>query len=734
MTSLRNPLLMGAAFVTTLACGLALSLNAPARARSVSRAERAGSDCCAVERHQTPDAPNADMFATGRATIVPVAFRQAGSPSARQDMSAMQGDTLPAHAVWLESLDLNQMEQGYGSARPAHSVDNNPLRLGGMTFAHGVGTHANSTLLVSLKGAAKRFTAVVGVDDEKAQSEATVTFEVYVDGKKVADTGKMKGGDAPKLLTVDLTGAKRMALLVTDAGDGMNSDHADWAGARFDMADGATGKIEAASVPRDPARMIMPTPDPRPAIHGPRITGATPKHPFLFLIPATGDGPLTFSAQNLPKGLTLDSKTGIITGALDGAGSTDVTLTVQGAKGRASRKLTIVGGDHKLNLTPPMGWNSWNCWAGAVDANKVKASTNGMIQSGLAAHGFQYINIDDTWEAKRDANGEIQTNAKFPDMRALSDYVHGKGLKIGIYSSPGPTTCANFEASWQHELQDARTYAKWGMDYLKYDWCSYGGIADKQMFAAHEKQVRPYRVMRAALDQTDRDIAYSLCQYGMDDVWKWGASDEVRSNCWRTTGDINDSWGSLHGIYESQNGHEKFAGPGHWNDPDMLIVGKVGWGNLHETHLSPNEQILHISMWCLLSSPLLIGCDMAQMSPFTVALLSNDEALDINQDTLGKPAGRVLLDGAKEVWARPLKDGTIAAGLCNTGLEATDVTVDWSEIGMKGKQPVRDLWLHKNMGAKADRVTISVPAHGCVLLKIGKPADMDKMPMQTAHR
>ena len=724
---------MGAAALTTLACGLSLSRNVPARAQSVqnnaSSASGASNACCAVERHQTPDAPANDVYATRRATIQPIAYRQAGT----QDMSAMQGDTLPAHSVWLDSLDLNQMEQGYGSPRIGRSVDNNPLKLGGMTFAHGVGTHANSTLMVNLKGVAKRFTAVVGVDDEKAQSEASVTFEVYVDGKKVADTGRIKGGDKPQLLNIDLTGAKRMTLIVTDAGDGMSSDHADWAGARFELRDGATGKIESVSAPHDPPRMTMPPGDPRPAIHGPRITGATPKRPFLFLIPATGDSPLTYSAQRLPKGLKLDSSTGIISGALEGAGSTEVVLTVQNARGKASRKLTIVGGDHKLSLTPPMGWNSWNCWAGAVDTDKVKASTNGMIASGLAAHGFQYINIDDTWEGGRDAAGEIQTNQKFPAMRALADYVHGKGLKIGIYSSPGPKTCANFEASWQHELQDARTYARMGMDYLKYDWCSYGDIARQQTFIEHEKQVRPYRVMRAALDQTDRDIVFSLCQYGMDDVWKWAASDEVRGNCWRTTGDINDSWGSLHGIYESQNGHEKFAGPGHWNDPDMLIVGKVGWGNLHETHLSPNEQILHISMWCLLSSPLLIGCDMAQMSPFTVALLSNDEALDINQDTLGKPAGRVLLDGAKEVWARPLADGTMAVGLCNTGMEACDVTADWSELGLKGRQMVRDLWLHKNMGAKSDRVTLSVPAHGCVLLKIGKPADPDKMPVQTAR-
>ena len=243
----------------------------------------------------------------------------------------------------------------------------------------------------------------------------------------------------------------------------------------------------------------------------------------------------------------------------------------------------------------------------------------------------------------------------------------------------------------------------------------------------HEKQVLPYHVMGDALGKVDRDIVYSLCQYGMNDVWTWGASDAVHGNCWRTTGDINDSWGSLHGIYSSQNGHEKFAGPGHWNDPDMLVVGKVGWGpSLHESRLTPNEQILHISMWCLLSSPLLIGCDMSQMSPFTLALLSNDEVLDINQDPLGKPAGRVLLDNDKEVWARPLVDGTMAVGLVNSGMEKANVTANWTELGLKGSQPTRDLWMHQNMGQMQGKVTVAVPAHGCVLLKIGKPGSMNK--------
>ena len=223
--------------------------------------------------------------------------------------------------------------------------------------------------------------------------------------------------------------------------------------------------------------------------------------------------------------------------------------------------------------------------------------------------------------------------------------------------------------------------------------------------------------------KTDRDILYSLCQYGMGDVWTWGAS--INGNCWRTTGDIQDNWSSVRGIFTSQNGHEKYAGPGHWNDPDMLMVGVVGFGNTHPTHLKPNEQITHISMWSLLSSPLLIGCDLTKLDAFTKALLTNDDVLDVNQDPLGKPAGRITQDGDAQVWARQLYDGTHAVGLVNTGSDRADISVTWAQLGLTGKQPVRDLWQQKELGGFATGYTASVPAHGSVLIKIGKPNKTD---------
>ena len=637
-----------------------------------------------------------------------------------QEAEALRATDARAGALWADTLDLSTIQQDYGSPHAGKSVDNNPLTLHGVVYPHGIGTHARSEMLIDLKGAATRFVAMVGLDDERAVGDGSVTFDVLVDGKKVYSSGVMRGGMEPKLVSVDVTGAKKLLLRVGDADDGISNDHADWAGAMLTLTPGANvlpTALAPPQIPTVPARYVPVQVSSKPAIHGARIVGATPGRPFLFRVTATGESPMTFHAENLPAGLKIDAQTGILTGALIGQTHTNVKLTVRNAQGAVSRMLTIVGGDHQLALTPPMGWNSWNSWAGAVDDAKVRAAADAMLSSGLAAHGFQYINIDDTWEGSRDPNGEIQTNSKFPDMTALSDYVHGKGLKLGIYSSPGPKTCAGFEASYKHEQQDATTYAKWGIDYLKHDWCSYSDVATGEGVDRFQK---PYQWMRDALDKSDRDIVYSLCQYGMGDVWKWGQG--LGANCWRTTGDINDSWSSLHGIYTSQNGHEKFAGPGHWNDPDMLVVGKVGWGpSLHPSHLKPNEQVLHISMWCMLSSPLLIGCDMSDMDKFTVDLLSNDEVLDINQDPLGKSAGRVAMTGDLEVWSRPLFDGTTAVALVNSSTEEATVKANWNDIGVTGKQRVRDLWLHKDVGTFDGSYSVLVPAHGVVVVKVGMP-------------
>jgi alpha-galactosidase len=378
-----------------------------------------------------------------------------------------------------------------------------------------------------------------------------------------------------------------------------------------------------------------------------------------------------------------------------------------------------------------MGWNSWNCFASDVSDQKVRAAADAMVASGLIEHGWTYINIDDCWEVRagelpnkrRGPDGRIKTNAKFPDMKGLADYIHAKGLRAGLYSSPGPSTCGGFTASYQFEETDARQYADWGFDYLKYDWCSYGNVAAQIRVGANppsELQILqfPYLHMHDALLRQNRDIVFSLCQYGMGKVWEWG--DQVGGNCWRTTGDINDSWRSMSDIGFGQNGHEKYAGPGHWNDPDMLVIGKVGWGpSLHPTHLTPNEQYTHITLWCLLSAPLLIGCDMTQLDDFTRSLLCNDEVLAVDQDPLGQPASRIFADkNGREVWARKMQDGSRAVGLFNRGNSATSVSVKWSDLGLQDKQTVRDLWREQGLGDFDGQFIADVDRHGAVLLKV----------------
>ena len=625
---------------------------------------------------------------------------------------------VPKGVVFLDTIDLSEMTAGWERPQARLSVEGNPISVGGTRHERGIGTYAASEWAIDLNGPAKRFTAWVGVDDEK-QGCGSVVFRVTVDGRTAFDSGVIRIGEPPKPVDVDLTGAKRMRLLVTDAGDDYNCDHADWADAAVEyIGEGKPGPSRATEEP--PPDLASGT-RPEPRINWPRIVGTTPGRPFLFRIPATGEGPLVFSVQGLPAGLALDSSTGIITGALKKPGEHKITVTVEGPRGRATARLTIVGGNRRLALTPPMGWNSWNVWGCAVDQEKVKAAADAMVKSGLAAHGFAYINIDDCWEKGRGPGGEILPNGKFPDMKGLADYVHARGLKIGIYSSPGPKTCGNFEGSWKHEEQDARTYAKWGIDYLKYDWCSYGSVAKGE---GREYYALPYRVMRAALDKAGRDVVFSYCQYGMDKVWEWGTKEG--GNLWRTTGDINDSWASLNEIAFRQPEISAWAGPGHWNDPDMLVVGRVGWGpSLRPSGLTRNEQILHITAWSLLAAPLLIGCDMTQLDDFTLSLLTNDEVLAVNQDRLGEAARRISARDDTEVWARRLSDGRLAVGLFNRGYDRAEVAVSWANLKIAGRQPVRDLWLRKDLGGFDGSFTISIPAHGAALVGIGAPTGTD---------
>ena len=370
----------------------------------------------------------------------------------------------------------------------------------------------------------------------------------------------------------------------------------------------------------------------------------------------------------------------------------------------------IVAQSSDLAATPPMGWNSWNHFHRNVSDAVIRAEADAMVKSGMRDAGYTYINIDDTWEGERDAQGNIQTNSKFPDMKALADYVHSKGLKLGIYSSPGAKTCAGFEGSLGHEEQDAKTYAAWGIDYLKYDLC---GLrvqmrAAGSHEAAHKVMVDAYVKMRDALRSTGRPIVYSLCQYGVDDVWEWGAS--VGGNLWRTTGDINDTYNRMADIGFNQIGIAQYAGPGHWNDPDMLEVGNGG--------MTTDEYKTHMSLWAILAAPLLAGNDLATMTPETEAMLTNHDVIAVDQDKLGKQGDRIDADGAIEIWAKPLADGSKAVGIFNRQATPLTAHVDFSRAGFTGAVKARDLWLHKDLGSISSPYTVTVPGHGVLMLRV----------------
>lgn len=452
-----------------------------------------------------------------------------------------------------------------------------------------------------------------------------------------------------------------------------------------------------------------------PKINGAKVVGVHPGFPFLYRISATGIRPMTFAVENLPEGLSLDADKGVISGNLKQRGEYLIKLKAQNAKGEMTRNLKVVVGDI-IALTPPMGWNSWNCFGLTVTEDKVKTSADIFIKTGIANHGWTYINIDDGWELpQRDVQGKIVSNEKFKDMKALTTYIHGYGLKAGLYSSPGPMTCGQFLGSYQHEESDARSYADWGFDYLKYDWCSYDQIAkDGSLFELQ----KPYLKMKSALEKVDRDILFSLCQYGNGNVWKWGGS--VGGNTWRTTGDIMETWESMSKIGFNQEAGAPYAKPGNWNDPDMLVVGWVGFGNPRPTQLTPDEQYTHISLWSLLSAPLLIGCDLTKLDDFTLNLLTNDEVIDIDQDPLGKQAIPVLKTADFQIMVKELEDGSKAVGLFNLTENDLKMSVTREALKLTGTQTIRDVWRQKELGVLTDKFESVVAPHGVILVKISK--------------
>ncbi len=495
------------------------------------------------------------------------------------------------------------------------------------------------------------------------------------------------------------------------------------------LALGALGALGAGELP-----ILTPKPGPAPRINGPRAYGARPGRPFLYRIPSTGERPIRFSVEGLPKGLSLDPKTGIITGTTPASpGEFGMKFGARNRHGRTSRSFKLVVGE-RLSLTPQMGWNSWYTHYDHVTDRTIRQAADVMISSGMADFGYEFVSIDDCWARKadsknprhrgeaRDAAGELLPNADFPDMPALTAYIHAHGLKAGAYTSPGPRTCAGYTGAWRHEQQDARTIARWGFDLLKYDLCSYSKTPGVK---TAEEDRAPYRLMGPILQSMPRDIVLNMCQYGRSEVWKWGA--EAGGQSWRTTGDLGlEKDADLPGFYYigfKNAEHWEYAGPGHWNDPDYILIGVVGDAFNSDNpprpvKLTANEQYSYMSMWALMASPLFFGGDMGRLDEFTLNVLCNAEVIDVNQDLAGKQA-RVVRKTAEEfVLAKPLEDGSVVVGLFNLTKAPRDIACPLKDLGAADRVRMRDLWRQKDSGEAANSLRVNVGVHGVAMLRL----------------
>ena len=675
---------------------------------------------------------------------------------------AWNGSNEPKVA-YVDAFDLANTSCGIGKRMLAlKSVDGNPLTVAGKTYARGFGTHPESAVAFTANGKVKAFDALVGIDDDakkagsgKSYGKPMASFFVWADGRIAWSAKDVQLGQKPIAVHVDLTGVREIILETRSARQWTAFDAAngDWLDARFTC--GADGEV---TVQDDPALfeqlgMLTPAEKPEPQFNGADIWGVRPGHPVIFRIPVSGVRPMSFTAENLPAGVTLDPAKGILGGvAPQKKGDYDIVVTAKNAKGEAKRTIRLAVGD-TIALTPPMGWNSWNVWCYRLTAEHAMASAKALQDSGLGDYGWAYINLDDWWEMNnsgcprveqrkqdfggredvvgpaRDANGKIIPNRSFPDMKKLTDYIHSFGFKAGLYSGPGPLTCGRCEASYKHELQDAESWADWGFDYIKYDWCSYGNVFAEELKAAGEKAPpragvrhpgyeKPYKLMGECLRKQKRDIVYSFCQYGMGKTEEWG--EAAGGNCWRSWDDLKDDWNWLELALDSHIGGEfhKYNKPGWWADPDMMIVGRqYSFGSDHPTYLTPNEQYTHVSLWAMVGSPMLIGCDLTKLDAFTRNLLANRGVIAISQDRLGQVAKRIRHVDSESVWVRPLADGATAAALVNRAPVTREIRVSFVELGLgDGEHWAKDVWRDRCEGKHAGYYVATVPPHATKLV------------------
>ena len=642
--------------------------------------------------------------------------------------------------VWVDDLQMVSFSEGIRPVKVKGSYAKDSIRIGGVSYARGIGSITPAVFPFCLDGNARRFTAEVGADDSGNRA-IPIRFYVVGDQKILFESGEMRVGDPAKKIDLNLKGIKRLGLLATDSVGGLKNKmtYCDWANAKFEMVSDSVPKL----IPNSDERVILTPASPQtPRINSPKIFGATPGNPFLYNIATTGKRPMKFFAENLPSGLQLDTQTGIITGKVSKRGSYHIILKAKNELGESVRELKICIGD-TISLTPPIGWNGWNSWAEKLDREKLIASADAMVSKGLSNHGWSFINIDDSWQGPRGGKlNALQPNEKFPKIKEMVDYIHSLGLKAGIYSTPYvysyagyPGASSDFErggekhepiksnrissgpiGKFRFEKNDALQMAEWGFDYLKYDW---------------RIDVNSTERMSEALKKSGRDVVFSISNNAPIEK----AADWARlTNAWRTGPDIRDSWPSLYSLAFTIDKWGVYGGPGHWNDPDMMIVGNVSMGPsaLHPTKLTPNEQYSHVSIFSLLSAPMLIGCPIEQLDDFTLNLLTNDEVIEVDQDPLGKSARLLADENGVQLWVKPLADGSYCIGLFNTadygktpqscfrwGDEPIKkFNFNFEKAGLKGQWLLRDLWRQKELGIFDGTFPTEIPHHGVILVRM----------------
>lgn len=670
------------------------------------------------------------------------------------------------HEVSLSSLNLRTVEQGFGEPRADRSVDGHPITLGGRHFEHGLGTHSTGSYFLDLNGGSKRFSAWVGIDDETA-GRGSVEFQVVGDGKMLWSSGVLRGGQPPKRVDVDLTGVRRLALLVDDAGDGFEYDHADWADARFTVtgSDPVPARVPAV----DPA-IAMPESPARPKITSPAVLGVRPGTELLYNICTVGERPLHYMIQGMPAGLTLDSAAGQIRGRLNAPGEHTVAITVRNRAGADTKRVRIVIGD-AIALTPPLGWNSYDSYGDNVTEAEVLANAR-VMKAQLQPHGWEYIVVDFRWydpEARTPPNnpnahansplaadkfGRLEPAPnRFPSaangrgFKPLADTLHAIGLKFGIHvmrGIPRQAVKANtpIEGSSYHAADAAnqantcgwcpdmfgvnggspagqawydsilRQYAAWGVDYIKVDDMS-SPYATQEIEAVHRAIERSGRSIVLSLSPGDTPI--SQAKHVIE-----------HANLWRISGDFWDNWGAVSHQFDLISRWQGNGGPGHWPDADMIPLGRLSIdgrsvGRDRRTALTKSEQMTLMSLWSLAPSPLMLGMVLADNDPWTLALLTNDDVLAVDQDPLGKQAVRLSVPGLPagvQVWTRELSDGSRVVCLFNRLSIPVSAHTAWSDLALSGPQRVRDLWQRKDLGVRPDGITAEIGPHGVQMLRV----------------